>query len=256
MNVTLPDSLPDFIRAGFDAGSGETGVIAAPSVPDLTGYETGTGLKDADLIITNAIQEGQDNHGSTGLTEEQATEVAEAAALPSQPLTEPIPGRNGVSKVIVASVDATDWIVGKKDPNAYTPQRMVDGIETTAFQFSTKTTKLGKEYLYFDFPGAVTVDELWIKNGFWKITEGLDQYTRNSRVKKMTVEYRYEGNDEYRDSKAISLKDDKKRQDWTVIDLGRHENVTGIRILIQDIYKGSKFKTDVCISEIMFVQKD
>ena len=158
-------------------------------------------------------------------------------------------------KLAVASVSATSWIVGK-DPNAYIPSNMIDGIETTSFQFSTKPTKLGQEYLYFEFDRPVTVDELWIKNGFWKITEGLDQYTRNSRVKKMTIDYRYDGSNDYRDKKTISLKDDKKRKDWKTIDLGRHENVTGIRILIQDIYKGSKFKTDVCISEIMFVMKN
>ena len=63
----------------------------------------------------------------------------------------------------VASVDATSWIVGK-DPDAYAPHRMIDEDETTAFQFSTKTTPLGQEYLIFYLGGPSTVNTLWIKN--------------------------------------------------------------------------------------------
>ena len=157
--------------------------------------------------------------------------------------------------VPISRADATSYIVGSKAPTAYAPFRMIDGEETTSFQFSTKTTPLGQAYLYFDFDGPVTLDELWMKNGFWKITDGKDQYTRNSRVKKMTIFVRFAGSGDYQLLKDVSLKDDSARKDWKVIDMLGVQNVTGVRIRIDEIFKGSKFPTDVCISEIMFVQR-
>ena len=165
-----------------------------------------------------------------------------------------IPGKQGYLQVPVSRVDATSYIVSSKDPAAYAPFRMIDGEETTSFQFSTKTTKLGQAYLYFDFAAPVTLDEMWMKNGFWKITDGKDQYTRNSRVKKMTIDVLYAGESGYKTLKTVSLKDDKARKDWKVIDMLGVRNVIGVRFRIDEIFTGSKFPNDVCISEIMFVR--
>lgn len=166
----------------------------------------------------------------------------------------PVAGRSDVMQVPVMYADATSWIEGK-DPSAYTPYRMIDGEEKTAFQVSTKTTKLGEIYLYFNFREPVAIDELWIKNGFWKKTDGLDQYTRNSRIKEMTVDFCYESDGDYRDGQKVTLKDDKKRKDWQVVELGRKTNVTSVRICVKSIYQGTKYKTDVCVSEVMFIQR-
>ena len=46
-------------------------------------------------------------------------------------------------QVSVACVDATSCIESK-DPTAYMPFRRTDGEETTAFQFSIKTIRLGR----------------------------------------------------------------------------------------------------------------
>ena len=173
---------------------------------------------------------------------------------PAEEALIPIAGRPGSMQVPVAQVNASSYIVGK-DPTAYMPFRMTDGIETTAFQFSAKDSPLGNTYLYFDFEVPSALDQLWIKNGFWKKTDGKDQYGRNCRVKRMTVEFRYAGGAGYQDPQTVTLKDDKKRKDWAVVDLGRRTDVTGIRIRIDEIYQGSKFKYDVCISEIMFVKR-
>ena len=167
----------------------------------------------------------------------------------------PIPGKRGYLEVPISRADATSYIVSSKDPAAYAPFRMTDRQETTSFQFSTKTTPLGQAYLFFEFDGPVKLDEMWMKNGFWKITQGLDQYTRNSRVKEMTIEVRYAGESGYKTLKTVSLKDDKARKDWKVIDMLGVRNVTAVRIRVDAIYKGTKFPTDVCISEIMFVQR-
>ena len=95
---------------------------------------------------------------------------------------------------------------------------------------------------------------MWMKNGYWANTNGNNQYTRNSRIKQMTVWYRYAGSDKWQKGKDVSLKDDKAHTDWKIIHLNGRDDITGIQLQITDIYKGSKFPNDVCISEIMFVQ--
>lgn len=90
-------------------------------------------------------------------------------------------------------------------------------------------------------------------NGFWKYTNGHDQYTRNCRPKEISVSFMYSGSSAFKDPVKVTLKDDKKRNDWMKISLGRHNNVTAIRITINSVYKGSKFKKDVAISDIMVV---
>ena len=109
--------------------------------------------------------------------------------------------------------------------------------------------------MYFFFETCGSFDEIWIKNGFWKKSDGKDQYLRNSRVKTMTVEFSYPDGDGYRDAVSVSLKDDKKRKDWTVISLDHKTLVHAVRFRIDSIYQGTKFKNDVCISEVMFVKR-
>ena len=71
----------------------------------------------------------------------------------------------------------------------------------------------------------------------------------------MTVDFCYESDGDYRDGQKVTLKDDKKRKDWQVVELGRKTNVTSVRICVKSIYQGTKYKTDVCVSEVMFIQK-
>ena len=172
----------------------------------------------------------------------------------SGPALLPIPDVPEYMQVPVSRVDATSYIVGKNDATAYAPFRMTDGEETTAFQFSTKTTPLGSEYLYFDFEGPARLDGIWMKNGFWKKTSGKNQYTRNCRIRSMTISVRFAGSDGYQFLQEITLGDKGAWTGWDRFRLAGAENVTGVRICIDEIYKGTRFKNDVCISEIMFVQ--
>ena len=132
---------------------------------------------------------------------------------------------------------------------------MIDGDEGTSWQFSTKESALGNTYIYVEFSLPVTLDELWIKNGFWRITDGYDQYFRNCRIKDMTIEFRYTNTAAYTDPQQVTLPDLKKREDWQVINLSGRTGVTGVRICIRSVYKGTKFKNDVAVSEIMFLQR-
>ena len=97
---------------------------------------------------------------------------------------------------------------------------------------------------------------MWIKNGFWRITNNLDQYTRNGRPKKIAISFLYDGESEFCDEMEWTLRDDKERRDWQIVSLGHHENVSAVRIRILSIYTGTKFKNDVAISEIKFVEKE
>lgn len=154
-------------------------------------------------------------------------------------------------EVRIVSVDATSWIVGS-DPSSYIPSKMIDGDETTSFQFSTKTTPLGQEYIYFYLGAPSDIRMLWIKNGFWRVSNGNDQYIRNSRVKTMTVDFQYSGTNGYTDAVTVTLPDDTLRYDWTKVDLGMHSRVISVRFLIRESYVGSVYPNDVCISEVRF----
>ena len=149
-------------------------------------------------------------------------------------------------------ISATSYIISAKDPDMFLPSNMVDGDETTCWQFSTGATKLGQAYVYVDFAAPVTLDELWMKNGFWKITDGYDQYVRNCRVKAMTIDFRYEGSADYRDPLKVTIADVQEEQ---IISLEGKAGVTGVRLCIQEVYKGSKFKSDVAVSELLFVRR-
>ena len=154
-------------------------------------------------------------------------------------------------KVRVAQIDSNSWITNQEGYQ-FVPANMLDEDESTSFQFSTNAKKLGKEYLYFAFQEPVTIDELWMKNGVWTSP---DAYTRNSRVKSLSIDYIYAGGSDYIDRNTIKLPDEKYPSNWMVLQLGAKNNVIGVRIRIDDQYTGTVYKTDVCISELMFVQK-
>ena len=198
--------------------------------------------------------EHADTGTTAGITQTASAPVQTEAPETSDAELIPINGKPGYRQVPVAQADASSYIVGK-NPTAYAPYSMLDGIDTTSFQFSTKTTPLGSAYVYFDFSKPYTMDELWIKNGFWKNTGKEGQYIRNCRVKNMTVSFRYADSNEYRDGINVTLQDDPQMRDWAVVEFGHKTSVTGIRFCINSIYEGTAFPNDVCISEVMFVKK-
>ena len=166
----------------------------------------------------------------------------------------PIPDAADYMQVPVSKVYATSYIVGKNDATAYAPFRMTDGDETTSFQFSTKTTPLGSEYLFFDFEEPVKLDGIWIKNGSWKEAGSKKHYTRNCRVRSMTVSVCLTDSNDYLFLQEITPGDNGAWTGWERFSLPGVENVTSVQISVDEIYKGTKFKNDVCITEIMFVQ--
>ena len=167
---------------------------------------------------------------------------------------EQIAGETDRVKVCPESVTASSYIVNKQDPNRWLPSNATDGDESTCWQFSAKQGLKGKSWLELYIGAGEDVDEIWFKNGFWAVNDkGKDQYGINARPKGIRISYLYEGEGDYRDAKDYTLKDES-RKGWQKFDVGHHANVAAVRIAILSTYKGSYYKNDVCLSEVMLVQ--
>ena len=92
-----------------------------------------------------------------------------------------------------------------------------------------------------------------LKNGSWKKDGKNDHYTRNSRIKKMDIEYMGPDDAGYSAAKTVTLPDDGTGNGWTEIGLDQIDGVKRIRLRILDIYKGTAYPHDVCLSEIKFL---
>ena len=167
---------------------------------------------------------------------------------------EQIPGETDRVKVIANRIEASSYIANKKDPGRWRPENAADGNETTCWQFSSRKGLKGKSWISLAFDRGQTVDEVWFKNGFWAVNDkGGDQYTINSRLKGVRVEFLYAGESKFRDGCELTLRDES-RKGWQQFAVGHHENVVSVRIAALTIYKGSHFEKDVCLSEVMAVR--
>ena len=167
---------------------------------------------------------------------------------------EQIPGETDRVMVCLQGVNATSYIENKEEPTRWIPENAADGRESTCWQFSAKKGLKGKSWISLNLWPEQTVDEIWFKNGFWAYnSKGKDQYTINSRPKEIRVSFLYGGEDDYRDETKLTLKDEFGNG-WQQFALGRHENVRSVKVAVVSIYKGSKYKNDVCLSEAMLVQ--
>lgn len=128
---------------------------------------------------------------------------------------------------------------------------MFDGIDTTCWQYRVKDGNVSA-YIQIDFEKASDVAWMWIKNGFWKITNGYDQYTRNSRPRMIELSFKYSGSSQYKNPITITLYDDTTRRDWQKHEFNTQYNVISIRFRVLSIYTGTKFPKDVAVSELAF----
>ena len=181
---------------------------------------------------------------------------AEAAPAAVNDQLEQIPGESDQVKVKVQSVSGEPYISNGGDAGRWKPEKAADGDETTCWQFSSggKPT-LSKNWLTLTLGSPQTVDALWFKNGFWGFsTTGKDQYPLNARPRSIQVDFMYQGGSNYTGTMELTLQDDMLRQDWQRHEVGRHEQVTGVRIRVITYYSGSQFPNDVSLSEVMLVQ--
>lgn len=176
--------------------------------------------------------------------------IPESAETPSALIL--VPGYDDIHQNVATALSANSAI-GSFDE--FAGFRAADDNEETSWQFSTRTTPLGKAALDIYLAPGSTVDEIWFKSGSWKIEQGQDHYLLNSRPKKIAVSFLYDGHSAFTDEMDVTLKDDKLRNDWQKVYLGRHRNVSAVRLRIITIYKGTRYKNNVAISELMLVQK-
>ncbi len=227
----------------------------------------GTAAKaaDADLFVTATPSPAAESSGvplstpaAESVPEPTSVSVTEADINQDQSTSvpdvyQPVAGYQNVYQAKISGIEAP-YIVGKSDPAAYAPEKMTDGQDSTSWQFSTKKNKLKKTYVVISFSEPADLSSLWIKNGSWRDDAKMNAYTANSRIKDMDVRFRY-GDSEWKDKTAVRLSDDKTKADWQKIDLGEHTGVTAVQLCINSIYKGSKYSTDVCVTELMFIHE-
>ena len=180
-----------------------------------------------------------------------------AASVPYQAVNEnleQIPGETDRVKIYLQGVEASSFIANKQDPGRWKPDNAADGRESTCWQFSAKKGLKGKSWIRLNTGAVQTVNEIWFKNGFWAVNDkGIGQYEINSRLKGIRLEFLYSGEAKFRDAVEYTLRDEAFG-DWQRIQLSTHENVVAVKVAVVSIYKGSHYKNDVCLSEVMLVQ--
>ena len=189
-----------------------------------------------------------------------AEPTAEPTAAPTpEPTPEPTPAPTplppyqlrSLNAIMPSQISASTYIQSSKAP--YDASSLIDGVETTSWQFKTTAwASVGNIDVVYSLENPCCVTQMWIKNGFWKVTSGLDQYWRNGRLKTVEIAFRYAGSMSFEDPVTITLADEHSSQGWTQLDLGMHTNVSAVRLRVIDIYPGSKFTEDVAVSELRF----
>lgn len=192
----------------------------------------------------------------------QAAALRAASATPTpKPASTPTPAKSpllvdvgypGYKMVKVEKIDANSWLTSSAGYQ-YAPNNLIDGNDNTSFQFSTSEQKLGKEFIYATFAEPVTLDELWIKNGSW---ESETAYKRSSRLREITVDFQRKDGSGYANALSVVLPYEELPGNWITIDLGRVQNVTGVRIRIDDSFLGTQYRTNVAVTQIMFMQEE
>ena len=177
----------------------------------------------------------------------------ETAAAETNPHWEQIPGEGDRVMVRLREVQAGTYITNKKNPSLWAPSNAADGDESTCWQFSSKKIKQG--WIELVPEEAETIDEIWIKNGFWAVNDkGKDQYPLNARLKTVRVAVMEAGTGKFSDAEEFTLNESTGRTAWQKLRLGSHGKAERIRITAVSIVKGSDFPKDICVSEIMAVK--
>lgn len=136
----------------------------------------------------------------------------------------------------------------------YAPTNILNDNEETAWQYSARDTGDGyRASITLQLSTPSTVEALVVKNGFWKVTDGLDQYWRNCRAREVTLSFRYANESGFGDERYYEFHDEKE---LVVIDVGVREDVTGIRFQVESVYEGERFKNDVAVTYIGVVGYD
>jgi hypothetical protein len=136
----------------------------------------------------------------------------------------------------------------------YGPDKVLDGRDDTSWQYSQKMTGGNgyRTYIILNLYEAAVVDTLRVKNGFWKVTDGIDQYWRNNRVKDAVISFQYQGSSSFTDPISYTFADAKQVTD---IHLGGRNDVVAVMFQIDSVYKGERFD-DVALTSMLLIGSD
>ena len=163
-------------------------------------------------------------------------------------------GSGGYIPVAPGYINANTYIRNIYDESLWLPDHAADLNDTTCWQFSIADNTLGSVCLDILFVQPSTVDEIWFKNGFWRNASGDDPYSINCRIKGVRVEF-YNDYGNLLGTFRLTLQDDFSRRDWQRFSVTRLYSVMRMRIVPESIYTGSRFPKDVCLNEVMAVER-
>lgn len=154
-------------------------------------------------------------------------------------------------KVSLCRIDASSYIVARKDRYLYEPWHATDGDVSTHWQFSAKKGLQDKAWIAFILEDE-TIDEIWLRNGLQYVSDkGRYLYGDYSRLKEIRVVFFYDN--EESETMRFSLSDDKANG-WERLVTGRHEHVVDMVVYIDAIYKGTSKADTVCLTELLPVR--
>ena len=151
----------------------------------------------------------------------------------TEPTNRPIPGR-----VTIAHASSC---LGNFHNIKYKAENVLDGKSSTAWVEGSSGPGF-EEYIGIILPEEQAINEISIINGYNKRTKSGDRWLQNNRVKKFRIEI--PGID-----KGILMPLEDTR-DWQTYSLREPVRTRYVKLIIEDVYYGTKWKNDTCISEI------
>lgn len=132
---------------------------------------------------------------------------------------------------------------------SYPPENLLDGKPSTCWTPALVRDAVGNgigDYVDFYFEYAAAVNGISIMNGYGK---SKDIYFANSRPSQIEISFLYVGKDYFTDAVYADLPD-KYSTNYQAYSIPVREDVEAVRVKIMSVYGGTKYKGDVCISEV------
>lgn len=134
---------------------------------------------------------------------------------------------------------------------SYEAFNAIDLDDSTSWQFDmSSVSSLRDAYLELYLRESSAVCGVPIKQGFWTVTSGLDQYTRNGRPTRVEISFRYDGETSFTDPVEADIPDDRSSGDFYHIRFDWRYHVNAVRIRVLKVARGSQFPDDVAVSEV------
>ena len=101
--------------------------------------------------------------------------------------------------------DAPSYITTKE---GFPPERVLENNNETCWQFDADEEDLSQAYILLELGTPCAVNEVQIKNGFWRKAGEYDQYDRNAKPEVVEISFMYTGEQSYKDPITFTIPDD------------------------------------------------